>query len=194
MADDPRSTAAAPDPGPLEVRPDLTQSQINPLSELRDIHLPPPIDPWPIAAGWWVLSLLLAFSLALGVRYTYQRWRSNRYRRAGLQQLEQLLQEYQGNQNAEQYLNRFGELIKRIALVCFPRERVASLHGEEWVAFLDRTGHTNEFSLGQGQVLMYGAYEPETVYEVQTLHELGVKWIARHRRQRTIASPVIQND
>ena len=108
-----------------------------------------------------------------------RRRQSSRYRRSGLLQLKQLLEEHQ--QDPQQYLTRFSELIKRISLVSFPREQVASLSGEEWVAFLDRTGRTDEFSLGHGQVLMYGAYEKDSQVEVQALHELGIKWIKEHR-------------
>lgn len=179
----PTLTAAVPTPAPQQTPPDLSQSQINPLSELRDIHLPPAIDSWPIAPGWWILLLLLLLALLFSGRYLYNRWRSNRYRRSGLQQLKQLLQDYRHNQDAKVYLKRFSELIKRVALACFAREKVASLNGEEWVAFLDQTGRTDEFSLGHGQVLMVGAYEPETEFEVQTLHQLGVKWIRQHRRR-----------
>lgn len=159
----------------------MHQGQVDPLSELRDIHLPEPIHSWPIAPGWWILLLLILFSLISAIKFLRRRWKNNRYRRSGQQQLKQLLQEYQLHQDPRQYLKRFSELMKRIALACFPRERVASLSGEEWVAFLDQTGRTDEFSLGHGQVLMYGAYEPDTEFEVQPLHELGMKWIREHR-------------
>ncbi len=170
-----------PSPGPQQQTPGLNQTRMDPLSELRDIHLPEPIQPWPVAPGWWVLPLLTVFALVFGIRFLLRRWRNNRYRRSGLQQLKQLQQDYRHNQDRKQYLNGYSELMKRIALTCFAREQVASLSGEEWVAFLDRTGHTDEFSLGRGQVLMYGAYEPETEFEVQELHELGMKWIREHR-------------
>jgi len=174
----PALTAAMPAPGPL---PGLNQTQADPLSELRDIHLPEPVNPWPVAPGWWILLLLILISLVFGIRFLLRRWRSNRYRRNGLIKLQQLQETYARDQDPQQYLLRFSELMKRIALVCFPREQVASLSGEEWVAFLDRTGGTDEFSLGHGQVLMYGTYEPGREFEVQALHELGLKWIKEHR-------------
>ena len=38
----------------------------NPLVNLKDIHLPPPVSFWPPAPGWWILAVLLITSLFFG--------------------------------------------------------------------------------------------------------------------------------
>ena len=46
----------------------MPTSGIDPLSALRDIHLPPEPGFWPPAPGWWILALILvlvASALAL---------------------------------------------------------------------------------------------------------------------------------
>ena len=59
-------------------------SSPDPLSELRDLHLPAAVSPWPPAPGWWIL---LAFSVMLMVAIGYflaHTLDSRKYRRKAL--------------------------------------------------------------------------------------------------------------
>jgi hypothetical protein len=78
------------------------------------------------------------------------------------------------------YLLQCENLLKRVALTRYPRTRVASITGEAWVQFLDRTSGTNEFSMGAGQALIQGSYAPATDVEVDQLHKLARYWIKQH--------------
>ena len=95
------------------------------LSNLRDIVLPPEPGLWPLAPGMWLL-LSAVLSLLVWVLWTqYDRRKRNAYRRAGLLLLPEVKTIYE-----------LSVLLKRVALAAFPREQVASLHGDAWVAFL----------------------------------------------------------
>jgi hypothetical protein len=77
-------------------------------------------------------------------------------------------------------------LIKRVALSAYPRERVASLTGEQWLAFLDQTGHTDVFTMGAGRWLARLAYEPQLTASLSTTELNGLRtavrdWILRHQ-------------
>ena len=67
---------------------------MDPLAQLRDIHLPDGVAWWPPAPGWWLLLLLLAVIGALIWRYRQQQARKRRYRVLALQELELYLQGY----------------------------------------------------------------------------------------------------
>ncbi|MEX2327800.1 MAG: DUF4381 domain-containing protein, partial [Pseudomonadales bacterium] len=60
----------------------------DPLAQLRDIHLPAPIEAWPPAPGWIVLAILALLFATAAIVFLYGRWRRNQYRREGLQALE----------------------------------------------------------------------------------------------------------
>ena len=152
----------------------------DPLAELRDIHLPPAIDPWPPAPGWWLLGALGVLLLILACRYGYKVWKKGAYRREASSQLKQLFENYQHDQQA--FLLNYNTLLKRVALSTYPREDVANLTGEAWVSFLDQTGNTHEFTMGPGQVLVDGQYAPLAAVDVQHLHDLGQTWIKSHQR------------
>jgi len=65
-------------------------------------------------------------------------------------------------------LRHLPELMKRTALAAFPCAEVASLSGIEWLRFLDRTGHTDAFTRGHGQLLPEIAYDPRAVTQLGT--------------------------
>lgn len=162
----------------------------DPLAQLRDIHTPPPIDSWPPAPGWWVLAAMAVIGIALLFIWAIRRWRANRYRREALGELNGLYEEYRQGLAPADWLTRFEALIKRVALTRYPREQVASLTGEAWVAFLDRTMGSREFSMGPGQALIDSHYRPGPDVDVEALHELGLAWIKKHGETEFNMGPV----
>ncbi len=167
----------------------------DPLAQLRDIHLPGPVESWPPAIGWWILLLIILLLVLTVFNWLYKRWRANRYRREALKELRQLHENYLQHGDDLLYLARFQTLLKRVALTRFSREEVASLTGESWVSFLDRTSRSQEFTMGKGQVLIDGHYSPATKtpatktpatktpatkVDVAALQDLGIYWIKHH--------------
>jgi hypothetical protein len=70
-------------------------------------------------------------------------------------------------------------------LSAFPRQEVASLTGDAWLEFLDRTGGTTSFSRGPGRVLGGGQYGVDALKESEIpalLHAAG-SWIQHHRAE-----------
>jgi len=105
------------------------------LSNLRDIVIPDPPPFWPPAPGAWVaLAIVVAVVLFVGWRL-YMTRKRNAYRRVGLLLLS-------GAKTAHDV----SVVMKRVALAAFPRELVASLYGEEWVAFLHKTCPRHHFT------------------------------------------------
>jgi hypothetical protein len=73
------------------------------------------------------------------------------------------------------------ELLKRVALVAYPRLQVASLSGIEWLRFLDETVGTTDFSVGPGQQLVR-IYDRAISAPSPELLQLARHWIRQHRR------------
>jgi hypothetical protein len=72
--------------------------------------------------------------------------------------------------------------VRRTALAVFPRERVASLVGPAWLAFLDETYGQPEFSHGIGRLLVSGPYDRivPTDGQLSSLVDLTRRWIRGH--------------
>jgi hypothetical protein len=155
----------------------------DPLAALRDIHLPAPIETWPPAIGWWLLAVIGVIACIAIIYALWRYWRANQYRREAMAQLRQLREQHADT--ARDYLYHYTTLLKRVALTHYPRTKVAALTGEAWVAFLDETCGSREFSMGAGQVLIQGQYQAAELFDkeinIDALHELGEHWIKRHR-------------
>ncbi len=153
------------------------------LAGLRDIRLPAPVSWWPPAPGWWVVAALAATVLAASIWWLWRLWRRGTTRRRALAELDRLAGVYQAQGAAAGLAADLSVLVRRLALVRFPREQVAGLTGEAWLAFLDRTGGGDRFSRGPGRVLAIAPYSRATDLEAGPLLALVRDWI-RHGRPR----------
>jgi Domain of unknown function (DUF4381) len=155
------------------------------LENLFDLVAPPPVPWWPPAPGWFVVRGVGLVLVTWTAWRAWQRWRAAAYRRAALAELQQLKTLAANPKQREAALQQVPELIKRTALAAFPRGDVASLSGMEWLRFLDRTGQTNAFTRGRGQLLPELAYDPRGTAQmdasaVEELFSVVRRWIDRH--------------
>ncbi|HIE54750.1 MAG TPA: DUF4381 domain-containing protein [Chromatiaceae bacterium] len=156
----------------------------DPLSGLKDIHLPDPVGWWPPAPGWWLLAALLLVLLFLLGRV----WRARRCGRAlydeALAELEVIRSHYESRGDPQQAVRDLSRLLRRVAISRFPREEVAGLVGDDWLGFLDRAIDGGGFLHGPGRVLAEGPYraEPET-FDVEPLFTLVRRWLEKVTRE-----------
>ena len=146
------------------------------LENLHDLVMPVPVPWWPPTPGWIIVSAALIMVLGWWLIRVIRHWQSNSYRREALVLLGKM----------DDAQTELPTLIKRVALSAYPRERVASLTGEEWLAFLDQTGHTDAFTTGPGRWLGRLAYEPKLAASLSTTELNGLRtavraWILRHQ-------------
>jgi hypothetical protein len=127
------------------------------LQQLRDIHLPAPISWWPPAWGWWCCGV----GLLLMVFFVFHYWRTRKIRRLKTS-IEKTLQVLSSQEDDLFILQSLSQLLRRVALHVFPHEPVASLVGENWLAFLDRAQSkvvkTRDFSEGIGRCFLTAPY------------------------------------
>ncbi|HEX4609952.1 MAG TPA: DUF4381 domain-containing protein [Urbifossiella sp.] len=150
------------------------------LDLLHDIVLPPPVPWWPPAPGWYAVGAVALGLLGAAAWTAVTRWHRNRYRRAALRELDRL--PATGNR-----VPAIAAVLKRTALAAYPRERVASLTGAAWLAFLDRTGGTAGFTTPPGNALgdaEYTAGPTPPPADVTQLFDLARHWVRHHRTAR----------
>jgi hypothetical protein len=154
------------------------------LDQLKDIHLPEPVSFWPLAPGWYLLAGVVLLIAVAGV-WLYKQRRSIATQQATLNQLDTLQQRLRRDPQSLSELQQLSELVRRYALALFPQREVAGLHGDAWLAFLDRTGGDGKFSSGPGQALVSAPYQPQPEVDVDSLVNLIRRWIRRAPRYQT---------
>lgn len=159
-------------------RAPLAQLPMDPLSELRDIHLPPPPELWPPAPGWWLLALAAVAALGYGAWLGVAAWRRRRPRRAALRALATLRRRAAAGESPRVLVAELATLLRRAAMIRHPREAVAGLTGRAWLAFLDGDGH--RFIEGPGAALATAPYAPAEPVELDALLALGEAWVRRN--------------
>ena len=157
------------------------------MSRVHDIVSPEAVSYAPQTVGWYVLGLL-ALAAVVWVALRWLRgYRARRYRRDGLAELAILESQLRDPTTRIDALERIPVLVKRVGLAAFPREQVAALSGDAWLARLDASMGGNAFARGPGQLLPTLAYAPasslETVADdhVRALVDLVRRWIRNHR-------------
>ena len=144
-----------------------------PLDNLHDFYQPPPPAWTPQTVGWYVVFAIAGLFLLWLVIHNVRRWRANRYRREALHEL------------AMAQPQEFSALLKRTALAAWPREKVASLSGESWLAFLNQTASGELFRDSPSNRVEEVALRamPLSGNDEQALRAAIANWIRRHRVQ-----------
>ncbi len=149
----------------------------NPLSNLRDIHMPPEISYWPPAPGWWILLFLFFLIIILTSIWFWRRYHSSKPKNEALMILNDIQNKFYQNFDNSEALKGLSLLMRRTALTFYYREEVASLQGFEWLKFLDKSGDTTDFTDGIGCIFGNEKYKKNPKINTESLFSIVKKWI-----------------
>ena len=153
----------------------------DPLAQLRDIHLPPPVSWWPPAPGWWGVALVLLLLLAALVWWLRRpAGRRQPVGRSALAELARIEARFKQTGDSARLAAELSILLRQVAISRDDPTSVAALKGEAWLAYLDQTGGGEGFRHGPGQVLISAPYQRHAELEAGALIALVRQWLARH--------------
>ena len=149
----------------------------DPLAALRDIHGPPAPGFWPPAPGWIALAglgVVLGFAaVVLAARW----WRAGRFRREALASLRSLRARHAAGAANTEIAMELSALIRRVALARRPREEVAGLTGERWLAWLEST--LPGLGVSARTALLDAPYARRCHFDVEHALAACERWIRR---------------
>lgn len=135
---------------------DLPKIEVD-LSGLKDIHIPLEPHWWPLPIGWWMVIGGIAFGIVVLTGF-FIYW----YTRPKQYALRELKSYYRQEKNPILLARNISLLLKRVALLNYPRADVATLSDENWILFLkEKTG--DSFLKNQLELLAFATYMPENV-------------------------------
>ena len=153
------------------------------LSDLHDIVEPVAVSLWPFAPGLWLVIALATIWIATAIALWAIHYHRNAYRRAALIELRELAPRIGEVESRQAGLVELCTLLKRVALVAYPRNQVAKLSGQAWTNFLNTSMHSRAFTKRPGCLLGDVAYVPAELSDedAKRLLKLSEQWIRRHR-------------
>ena len=144
---------------------------------MHGLAMPESVSWLPATPGWWIaLGWLLAVAFIAAWQFARHR-RRNRYRRDALAELDAITAEKQID--PAESAQRIAAVLKRTALVAYPRADVAALYGADWSRFLTASADNDARIAAAADSLAAAAYRPDADPDV--LAEPARRWIRRHR-------------
>jgi hypothetical protein len=141
---------------------------MNPLDQLKDIHLPQATSFWPPAWPWWLLLVVIIATITFSIlHYKRQAWR-----RAALKQYGHI--DWQSEQTAYRDANK---LLKQICIQKIDK-KCAHLSGEDWLIFLDAQLKHPVF-LPELRPFAHILDEPNIQIDTQALQQAINRWIRK---------------
>jgi hypothetical protein len=144
------------------------------------MHKPvaPEAVPWlPQTPGWWIVLGWLIAVLFLVAWQLVKRRRRNRYRRDALAELKAIAS--RRDIDADRAAQCIASVLKRTALVAYPRADVASLYGPDWARFLTESAGNDPQIASAAVDLAAAAYRPDA--DPSALSRPARRWIRLHR-------------
>ncbi len=99
---------------------------MDPLSQLKDIHLPEQINNYPIAPGWWILAVSVLLLFIWCISKLKKQKQLNKAKKQALEHIKD------GNNDNEKIM----ATLKWASIQYFPRKQVANLYGHKLQQFL----------------------------------------------------------
>ncbi|WP_299893581.1 DUF4381 domain-containing protein [uncultured Ruegeria sp.] len=142
------------------------------LNMLEPTPEPATVSMLPQTWGWLALAvILLGFVVLVSVVFVRRR-QANAYRHHALAELA----------NPDITSAKVAEILRRTALVAYPRRQVAGIHGDDWLNFLSQTSDDTIFLSDIGQSLLVAPYKD--LPPNRALTQLARHWVKSHKLHR----------
>ena len=155
------------------------------LNQLADIRLPNEISLWPPAPGWWILLAILLVFLYAVLTALLKRRALQYSRNAALRELGTSYASWRSASPGSKtnatldFVNTSNTILRRVALIKAVRgKNIASLTGEEWIAFIRSEGDSRMLTEEIALALSQGRFQESLDIDTETLHSFCSSWIA----------------
>jgi len=169
---------------------------MDPLAQLKDIHLPEQIHNYPLAPGWWILAIVIVTAtIWLTVKW-FKAYRLAKAKRQAIKLLSNI------NDQEENQNNEIMDILKWSALQYFPREQIAPLFGTDLQLFLKSSlpeKHQQNFMELTNPAFEHRYQVDELAIQDKTFKKGAVLWLnqalpPKEKKQKSITRVVEKSD
>jgi len=163
---------------------------MDPLAQLKEIHLPDQVHNYPLAPGWWILAfIVISVTIFLLVKWL-KAYRLAKAKRQAIKLLSNI------DDNEENQNNEIMGLLKWAALQYFARDKIAPLFGSQLQQFLKDSlpeKFQNKF-IDLSQSAFEHRYQiDELSLQDQTLKKAAMLWLQNALPPKKLGSEKQQN-
>ena len=145
---------------------------------LRDIHAAAPLDWWPPAPGWWVLTLLAVVLAVWVTRRLWLHYRAWRLKRALRAEYAGILSHYDSNRDGRILLADSATFLRRLVVHIGAHGAQAGVVGEAWADYLSASFPGDAQMHRVCRDLASGAYQRDAAeVDPVMLRNLAAHWI-----------------
>lgn len=162
---------------------------MNPLDQLKAMHLPQEPGLWPPAPGWWLLGAAILAAILVLIYWSCRRYRNNVYRRAALTELDSLKNRHTQSDNGENSdLAELLALVRRTAKTADPDSQLVTMPSPQLLEELDSFCEGTLSATGDDAVNSLAAclYDPRAPkipdHQYNACITAARRWIKKHRR------------
>lgn len=138
---------------------------MDPLAQLHDIQTPEQIGQFPLAIGWYILIAMILLLIVLAVRHLFK-----------IKALKQDQQVALASVSKAKSNQEVISIVKWAAMSYFPRNEIASLHGESLKHFLSKTLPEKK----QAQFTLLADTHFDNLYQADSAQELSLAHAAKY--------------
>ena len=149
------------------------------LQQLRDIHVPETVSPWPFALGWWIIMLVVVSIVCL-LKHTLKYYDNFLIKRQFIKEINATEKAFKQDRRSNYALQKIAKILKKAALHYYPRQMVAGLHGDEWLKFLQATS-SNLNITDCGKLFKTALYQEYYKDDIEQGFNLSRQWIKQQR-------------
>lgn len=147
----------------------------DPLSQLKDIHLPAAGGFWPPAPGWWLLTLLALLLIVALVWLVRRRVKNNRWLKQARAELSELDRQARPD---PAWFAQLNTLLKRAARQRYPERHPESLSGDAWIDFLLETAPGQRIaSRPVVEAMVHSAWQPNREADPKQATRFAQYWL-----------------
>jgi len=114
--------------------------------QLRDIHMPDAPSIWPLAPGWWILTIVVLVT----VYWLYKLWKRQHKKKQLIalmqQQLTEIHDEFRATKDKHKLAIAVSDLLKRFVRFVLKDTDATSLTGQEWIDYLNSKSSNDIFN------------------------------------------------
>ncbi len=151
---------------------------------LKDLHLPPVPGFWPLAPGWWVLTIIVIILAIWGIHKLLK----TRHRKQQWKRLELIWQtshdDYQQHQDKTRLARELSQLLRRYVRHHQVNSKAMDLTGEAWITYLNRDLKQPVFNAFE-DTLSDNLYQRQNDYPAEQLLQAVHDYLRHHSLKGT---------